>query len=132
MKVRWTSESLRLRITPPELDALELGEPVRAALTVPGGAAWRVVLLLTDGPTGLTSDKGEVRFFLSSADGERLAQPDTEGVYFKTETEPPLRFFVEKDFPCAHPRLVDALEAQAETFTPTPEFEARKMFPPDA
>lgn len=126
MKVRWTSESLRLRITPLELDALRRGEPVRVALTLPGGLSWRVALLPESGPTRLTSDAEEVRFLLGPADCERLAQPDAEGVYFKTETAPPLRYFVEKDFPCAHPRLVDALEAQSETFAPTTEFAARK------
>jgi hypothetical protein len=126
MKVRWTQESLRLRITPPELDALMRGEPVRIALTVPGGLSWRVALLPTPEMTRLTCGDDELRFYLAFADCERLALPSTEGVYFKTETDPSLRYFVEKDFPCAHPRLVDALEAQPETFASTPEFEARK------
>ena len=37
MKVRWTGESLRLRITPGELAALERREAVAAALGFPGG-----------------------------------------------------------------------------------------------
>ncbi len=126
MKVRWTPESLRLRITPPELEALNRSTPVHTALALPGGLSWRVALLPAAGPTRLDSDAGEVRFHLGHSDRERLAQPDAEGVYFRTEGEPSLRFFVEKDFPCAHPRLVDALEAQPETFAPTAECEARK------
>ena len=130
MKVRWTPESIRLRITPSELDALSRETPVRTALPLPGGLTWRVAIVPEDGPTRLTSDGAEVRLHLGPADRRRLAQPDAEGVYFKTESEPPLRYFIEKDFPCAHPRLVDALEAAAETFPPTQEFEERKKIVP--
>lgn len=41
MKVRWTDESLRLRITPTELRLLIAGKPLAATLQVPGGA-WHV------------------------------------------------------------------------------------------
>jgi hypothetical protein len=37
-----------------------------------------------------------------------------------------LRFYIEKDFPCAHPRAGEAEEAPTPTFTPPPGFEARK------
>lgn len=37
MKIRWTDESLRIRITPYELTALVVGEPLRSTLAIPGG-----------------------------------------------------------------------------------------------
>jgi hypothetical protein len=37
------------------------------------------------------------------------------------------RYFVEKDFPCAHPRTGDAMEKPSETFKPPAGFEARKV-----
>ena len=38
MKVRWTQNSVRLRITPTELHAIVNGETVREELRLPGGA----------------------------------------------------------------------------------------------
>jgi hypothetical protein len=39
---------------------------------------------------------------------------------------PPIRYFVEKDFPCVHPRPVDAMGEPSETFAPPPGFGVRK------
>jgi hypothetical protein len=126
MKVRWSDRSLRVRITPSELEALSRDEPVRANLRLPGGLIWQIALLPHKNVTELTSEGGEVRFQLADADRERLERPDAEGIYFRSDGDPALRYFIEKDFPCAHPRLVDALEAATETFAATPSFEARK------
>jgi hypothetical protein len=47
-------------------------------------------------------------------------------VYFQTADSAPFRYFIEKDFPCVHPRAAEALEPRTETFPPPPDFEARK------
>ena len=51
---------------------------------------------------GMTGN--ELRLTLSTQDCARLADPENEGVYFQDEIEPPLHYYVEKDFPCVHPR----------------------------
>lgn len=122
MKVRWTGDSLRLRITPGELHALERGEEIRAALAFPGGGGWSVRL----GPAaaaGVAWEEGAVRVGLTAADVRRLAAPDAEGVY---PHAPGLRLMVEKDFPCAHPHAPEAREPATERFPPTPAYLARK------
>lgn len=126
MKVRWTEASLRLRITPTELTALEWGETVRARLALPGGA-WAVALAPGADVSDLRWADGEARLLLSAEDGLRLAHPEAEGVYFETDGPEPIRFFVEKDFPCAHPSAAEAREPVTEAFAPPPEFAARKQ-----
>ena len=64
---------------------------------------------------------------LSAADRARLAAPDAEGVYFQSPGG--LRYVIEKDFPCVHPRGAEAREPVTETFQPPPDFERRKNEP---
>jgi hypothetical protein len=109
MKVRWTRSSVRLRISPDELAALERGEAIEERLGLPGGFVMR--LEPTD-VTALDSSAGIVRFGLSSADLGRLSAPEVEGVYFQDA----LKYFVEKDFPCVHPRGPETLEPKTGTF----------------
>jgi hypothetical protein len=123
MKVRWTGESLRLRITPAELAALERGDTVSEGLAFPGGGAWSVRLDPTAETAGVAWVEGAVRVGLAPADVRRLAAPDAEGVYPHT---PRLRLLVEKDFPCAHPHVPDAREPETERFAPSDGFLARK------
>ena len=123
MKIRWNQNSLRLRITPGELEKLLRGEPSIETLRLPGGLVWAVQLGAGDA-TSLTSGGTAALLSLSLDDRQQLAAPDTEGVYFRTEEG--LRFFVEKDFPCAHPRAAEALEPPTETFEAPAGFEDRK------
>ena len=122
MKVRWTQDSLRLRITPSELAALERGEPVTERLAFPGGR-WAVRLDPAAPETGVNWDDGVVRVGVVAADVRRLAAPDAEGIY---PHAPQLRLLVEKDFPCAHPHAPDAMEPATERFAPSPAFLRRK------
>ena len=120
MKVRWTRGSLRLRITPSELDTLTRGEPIRETLTFPGGLTWRVAALPVSDESRLLSDPSEAALCLSPSDLRRLAEPDREGVYFRPPDGP--RFYMEKDFPCTHPRAEESGEPTSETFAgPAPE-----------
>ncbi len=116
MKVRWTRDSLRLRITPSEMAAVQSGESATAAIGFPGGLIWTVTLGPSAEATGLNSSDQGVFLSLSAADLAALALPEAEGVYFQTDGPQPLRYYVEKDYPCVHPRAGEAGEAVTETF----------------
>ena len=123
MKVRWNGSSLRLRITPSEMDTVVSNGQVLECLEFPGGLAWRVILAA--GPeTALVSDGTSVLLSLSPADRTALAAPEAEGVYFGTPDG--LRFYVEKDFPCVHPRAAESREPATPTFEAPSGFEQRK------
>lgn len=66
--------------------------------------------------TKLESRDGAVVLGLSSADAILLTEPTREGVYFESDG---VRFFIEKDFPCEHPRT--NLEENTPTFPRTHE-----------
>jgi hypothetical protein len=123
MKVRWMSGSLRLRITPTELALLAQDETVTEALGLPGG--WRIVLRPGAAQTRLCSQSALVELALAGSDLRRLMEPDTEGVYFQQDG---FRYFVEKDFPCAHPRPKEVTES-TEHFAPPEGFAARHQCP---
>jgi hypothetical protein len=129
MKVRWNNNSLRLRITPPELAALEQGRCVREEIRFPGSSVggWSVMIQPGNTDTSLRQQGCSVLLQLGSSDRQRLSAPDAEGVYFEVKPEEQsdsrtkiaFRYYIEKDFPCIHPRAGDALEEPTETF-PTP------------
>ena len=129
MKVRWNRGSIRLRITPTEFQAITQGEAVQEAIAFPGKQIWNVTLRPSDAETTLASDQHGIYFSLSRIDRSRLADPETEGVYFELPQPAALRYYVEKDFPCVHKPAPEAGEGAAETFTPPPGFEARKLAP---
>ena len=111
-----------MRITPSELAALAAGQSVDEQLSVEGG--WKAVL----GPateTSLTVEGPNLCVSLCKADIERLASPENEGVYFQ-DSASRLHYFVEKDFPCAHPRAAEGPESAAETFEAPTGFKTRK------
>jgi hypothetical protein len=118
MKVRWTNTSLRLRITPAELELLRGRQPVIAAMSV---GPWEVLLEAGPEESQLLTRGAQVRVRLSSTDLAALLEPTAEGVYM---VQGDFKYYVEKDFPCEHPRpnelaLAPALEV-AQTF-PRPE-----------
>ena len=119
MKVRWTSVGVRLRITPTELAALRQGACLAESLDVGGAIVWSVELC-SGGETRLVGEPGKLALTLSAGDIDRLAEPATEGVYFEAAGAAPLRYYVEKDFPCAHPGAPEANEPRSETF-PAPD-----------
>lgn len=125
MKVRWTDNSIRLRITPRELDALAAGELIDALLRLPGGE-WSVEVIPTAQQASLAMTGSLLTISLAPQDVRRLCAPDAEGIYFRTEDEPPLRYLVEKDFPCVHPHSGEAGETPTETFSAPEGFEQRK------
>lgn len=125
MKIRWNAGAVRLRISPSELDALQHGGRVSEVLRL-GEHAWASELRANGETVLLIENKGDratLHFTLSPPDLARLLLPNSEGVYFSTLDG--VRFYVEKDFPCAHPRAIEAFE-QSETFSAPPDFTARK------
>jgi hypothetical protein len=109
VKIRWNEKALRLRITPSELEALRSNQAVVESL--PFGA-WQMILEARMPATTLSSRGSQVHFHLSDADLERFLEPSIEGVYFERDG---FRYYVEKDFPCEHPRPAEAQESN-ETF----------------
>lgn len=127
MKIRWTDESLRLRITPSELTALVMGEPIRSTLAIPGGAEWSLLVLPNARSSELRTSDATVEVRLTADDIWRLTDGDAEGIYFTTGRGDGLvRYFVEKDFPCAHPHADEAREPETERFAPTEGYLRRK------
>ena len=124
MKVRWKRDSVRLRITPAELAMIMRGEGVSEELCFPGGTAWRIAVR-AGAQTVLVSEANAAHIDLSADDRERLAAPDAEGVYFQADGG--LRYYIEKDFPCVHVRVAEALEPATGTFAAPPGFEERKL-----
>ncbi len=124
MKIRWTRSSVRLRITPSELDALANGAVVEEKFAAFPGGGWAAKIEPNlNEPTALTMDGAVLRLRLSLTDQDRLAAPDAEGVYFEQNG---MIYQIEKDFPCLHPRAAEARELHTETFTPPGDFAARK------
>lgn len=123
MKVRWTGESLRLRITPAELAALADGTAVHERLALPGGG-WDLRLVPSGDELAVRSDGPVLHVELPAADLARLAGDDCEGVYHHGAG---LRLMVEKDFPCAHPHTPEAREPETERFAPTRAYISRKL-----
>jgi hypothetical protein len=125
MKIRWTRDGVRLRITPTELEDLQRGAEVVETLSLPGGS-WSATIRPGAPDTSLILEGSTLCLTLNDVDLAQLSTPEAEGVYFQTSDEPPLRYFIEKDFPCAHPRATDALEPVTESFEPPPDFLKRK------
>ncbi|MCW3095392.1 MAG: hypothetical protein JWL77_1010 [Chthonomonadaceae bacterium] len=91
------------------------------------GGGWRVELTVEErSVTALTQDGNTLRLTLAPVDLVRLLAPEAEGVYFTADGADGIRYYVEKDFPCIHPRGVEALEPTTETFPAPPDFEERK------
>ncbi len=116
MKVRWNEASLRLRITPSELAALGRGGEIGQRLPVTEAFAWLVTVRPNAPRTALTAEGAGVVIALTAGDLEALAKPGTEGVYFGADAPGRPRYYIEKDFPCTHPRAGEAAEVEAETF----------------
>jgi len=126
MKIRWTHDSIRIRITPTELESLTNEDTISEAIRFSDGAAWSVAVVPSNTDTKLAPDDNCVRVLLSTSDRTNLTVPTTEGIYFTTP-DGRLRCQIEKDFPCAHPRPSDAAELATETFDAPQSFRDREI-----
>jgi hypothetical protein len=125
MKIRWKKDSLRLRTTPAELKDLLGGEQICERLDLSDGPVWEVAIFPTsEEETSIRNFGPVVHLLLSREDQMKLAYSEVQGVYFTTNRSGSglIRYFIEKDFPCIHPRAADALEGSSETFAPPPGF----------
>jgi hypothetical protein len=114
--------SLRIRLSPRELDLLASGRAVEQRLGPKDG--WSVSLAPSKA-TSLTIDGARVLIGLCAKDIQRLCEPATEGVYFEAAHESTIRYFIEKDFPCLHPRPHETGEPETESFPAPPGFKKR-------
>ena len=124
MKVRWTTGSVRFRITPSEMELLRDHRVASVELMVLGDA-WRATIIPTKSSTDLSLCCGNLKLSLAFDDIDRLADPSTEGVYFRTKGQISVRYFVEKDFPCIHPKPEEVEETSTETFAAPQGFALR-------
>ncbi len=117
-----------MRVSPSEFDALLSGSAVSESLGAPGRGQWSATCVVGD-VTAVEIVDANLTLTLSRADMARFAEPETEGVYFTADGDPPFRYYVEKNFPCAHPHAPEAcaMDAPLGTFAPTPAFDARKQ-----
>jgi hypothetical protein len=109
MKIRWNEQALRLRITPSELETLRGGGAVVETMPVGG---WQMILDAGHPQSALLPRGSQLHLHLSVADLEQFLEPTVEGVYLQRGD---FRYYVEKDFPCEHPRPAEVLES-SETF----------------
>jgi hypothetical protein len=126
MKIRWASTGVRFRITPSELNALQEGKIVEETLRLTDAAVWRAQIRPVPTPTQLHHEGAILQIQLSPEDTVQLARPECEGVYFESEGTLAFRYYIEKDFPCVHPRPAEAAEPKTETFAPPVDFAERK------
>ena len=129
MKIRWKHNSLRLRITPSELSALMHGSTVREELRLPfdTNPVWSVDIISGATESSITAQGNTVCFLLSQPDLAAFSAPEEEGLYLHTDgPEGRFSYYIEKDFPCIHPRPAEAAEAATETFAPPFDFALRK------
>ena len=122
MKIRWTRNSVRLRITPDEMAQLQRHEIVAERFRLPATSGWSVHISPSQS-TALSMQDGILLFCLATNDIAQLSETQREGVYFSQDD---IRFYIEKDFPCAHPRAAEANEIPTATFAPPANFEERK------
>lgn len=91
MKIQWSEQNLRVRITPEDLSRLERSVYPLERLYFPGGA-WSFTL--ERGKFTTLEMRGETLIFsLSESDFLKLLEPDREGLYFSGVVE----FCIEKD-----------------------------------
>jgi len=100
-----------------------MGQPISSTLSMPGGH-WRVSIATGD-VTDLAMVDSVVTVTIADIDLGELAAPEREGVYFQTPEPMSVRYYIEKDFPCAHPRPPAANDPITETFAPPIDFKLR-------
>ena len=114
MKIRWSHDAIRLRITPTDLEQIAARKAVVETLAIDQATAWKLSILPGAGETRLSAAQSGVEIHLSDSDCAKLANEDEIGVYFKHGD---LRYYIEKDFPCEHPCRAEAMEPETETFS---------------
>jgi hypothetical protein len=84
MKIGWDRSSIRLRVTASEIETLLRGATVNEEVTLPWGGHWSATIVPSDAATttSLTLETGHLRLFLTLADRDRLADPESTQIAF--------------------------------------------------
>jgi hypothetical protein len=83
MKIGWDRSSIRLRVTPEEVERLSRGGAVNEDVTLPWGGHWSAAIVPSEGAaTCVTLEGGRLRLFLAHADQVRLAEPEAARLDF--------------------------------------------------
>ncbi len=83
MKIGWDRSSIRLRVTPEEVERLSCGGAVNEDVTLPWGGHWSAAIVPSEGAaTCITLENGCLRLFLARSDRERLAEPGAARMAF--------------------------------------------------
>lgn len=95
---------------------MQNGGTFRETLELPHvGASWSAAVSAAGkSESALTYDGATLWLHLSASDIARLAAETEEGVYFKDGDA--FRYYLEKDFPCVHPRPAEVQERETQTF----------------
>jgi hypothetical protein len=110
MKLRIKGNSLRLRVTRPELDALERGGPVAEIIHFGPEAGQSLRYSLSAqaqaAPVAVTFEANAIAVILAQEQLEAWSKDDQVGVYAALEIghASPLEVVVEKDFKCLDSR----------------------------
>ena len=128
MKIRWSHQGIRFRITPTEFENLKLGQRVEECLDI-GETQLTARIDVVTGEGSITSTGNSVTLECAVADILRLAEQDREGIYFSEWSEKGVEmvYYIEKDFPCVHVKSSQVKEEPSETFTPPLGFADRKL-----
>lgn len=114
MKLRMKGNSIRLRLTQPEVAALASGAAVEESTRFPDGAEFRYRLVSSAEASepGATFAHGMMTVMLPTAAVGRWARETVVGLEFASALKNggELRLLVEKDFECLNPRREDREE----------------------
>ena len=100
MKLRIRGNTLRLRLTRPEVEALHEHGKVEDASAFPDGARFRYALELA-ATTTATFDEAGIIVSLARPEGEAWCVSETVGISAEVG---PMQLLIEKDFACMKPR----------------------------
>ena len=102
MKLRFRSNSLRLRVNQVEVQGLAAGQVLEERIEFPGNTAIRYVLEpLADARAQASFESGVVRVSAPRAEVEKWAATDSIGMYFELPANgAKLRIAIEKDLEC--------------------------------
>jgi hypothetical protein len=88
MKIGWDRSSIRLRVTPGEVDSLGRGVHVNEEIALPWGGHWSATILPSAGATTcITLEGGHLRLFLADRDRAQLTGSATRKLTFGVTPE---------------------------------------------
>ena len=109
MKLRFHNDSLRLRLSQPEVARLKETGRVETSVTfAPGQALLYSIETGPDGAVSATFEQGRIRVHLPAATARQWIDSDQTGV---ESSGSPLHILIEKDYQCLHKSSPDDADA---------------------